>query len=167
MNQLLASAYDASKGFYLPASRITNDLSLEALSAIGITVDGELTAEGFRHCTMPAGWTPVPTDVSPMQLRWQDAQGRLRAKVFYKPGSQGGRGSMEICCRFNVYLRTNDTLQWAEVFDGNVMIHHTATGTKTVDKMGFTERQQPQFAEAQAWLTKTWPDNANPLAYWI
>jgi len=166
MNTLIASAYDASKGFSLPAGRLNGDLTLEALSAIGITVDGDRTPEGFRHCMMPAGWTPVPSDESPMQLRWQDAQGRLRIKIYYKPGSQGGGADMEIMPRFRTTLNTNDTLQWGEVYDGNELIHTTASGPKVVDKMGYTAHRQPEYSEAEAWLTSRYPDNKNPLAYW-
>jgi hypothetical protein len=166
MNTLIASNFDASKGFFLPATRITNGLTLEALSAIGITVDGDTNETGYRHCMLPEGWTPVPAQESNMQVRLQDGLGRLRAKIFYKPGSQGGGASMEVCCRFTTALKTNDTLQWAEVYDGNELIHHTATGTKTVDKMGYTERQQPQYSEADAWLNNLHPDHKNPLAYW-
>jgi hypothetical protein len=166
MNQAFASAYDASKGFYLPATRVGNGLKLEDLSAIGIIVDGEKTAYGFRHCMLPADWSPVPAAESEYQLRFVDGQGRLRAKIFYKPGSQGGGGSMELIPRYTIQLKTNDTLQWAEVYDGNELIHHTATGAKTVDKLGFTARQQPEYVAAEAWLSTSYPDHSNPLAYW-
>ena len=45
MNTLIASKYDASKGFHLPARRISDGLTIEALSAIGIVPLGETTAD--------------------------------------------------------------------------------------------------------------------------
>jgi hypothetical protein len=165
MNNLIASAYNAANGFALP-TRVYSGLTLEALSVIGITVDGEKTAAGFRHCMMPAGWTPVASDESPMQLRWQDAQGRLRAKIYYKPGSQGGGATMELIPRFTTSLATNDTLQWGEVYDGKELLHRTSSGPKTVDKMDLTDFTQPQYGEAEAWLAAIHPDHKNPLAYW-
>ncbi len=166
MNQVIASTYDAAKGFFLPATRISGGFTLEALSAIGIIVDGEKTETGFRHCMLPTGWKPVATDESNMQVRLVDGLGRLRAKIFYKPGSQGGTASMELSPRYTTRLVTNDTLQWAEVYDGTEMIHRTATSAKVVDKMGYTSNVQPQFIEAEAWLSNLKPDHKNPLAYW-
>jgi hypothetical protein len=159
MNKVIATSYDASKGIYLPARRITGSLSLDALAVIGIIADGDVNEYGFRHCMLPADWKPVAATESDMQLRIEDGQGRLRARVFYKPGSQGGGGSLELCPRFTTRFASNNTVQWGEVYDGNEMIHHTASGPKTVDKMGYTAASQPQYKEAD-------PDNKNPLAYW-
>jgi len=168
MNSLIASSYDATKGFFLPASRIygADGLTLEALSAIGIIVVGDKTAAGFRRCMLPEGWTPVAASESTMQVRLQDGQGRLRAKIFYKPGSQGGGASMQLWTRFTVQLKTSDDAQWAEVYDGNELIHTTDKGAKTVDKLGFTASSQPQYVSAESWLDSRWPDHKNPLAYW-
>ena len=166
MTESFALDYDASKGFFLPADRINDGLTLEQLSAIGIHVDGEKNITGFRHCMMPTGWVPASAAESSMQLQWKDSQGRLRAKVFYKPGSQGGTGSLVIWCRYNTVLVTSETQQWAEVFDGNDLIHRSASGPKVVDKELWTARQQPEFLEAEAWLTTEHPDHKNPLAYW-
>jgi hypothetical protein len=166
MNTAIAANYDASNGFFLPAGRINNGLTLEALSAIGIIAAGEQTELGYRRCMLPEGWTPVPAAESIFQVRLQDGLGRLRAKIFYKPGSQGGRASMEVTPRFTVALRTNETLQWGEVYDGNELIHRTASAPKTVDEAGFGAYKQLQYSEAEAWLNSREPESKNPLAYW-
>ncbi|MBS1993981.1 MAG: hypothetical protein JSS83_25895 [Cyanobacteria bacterium SZAS LIN-3] len=168
MNSAIAQNYDATKGFYLPTRRL-NDATIAALASVGLTFDGETSEYGFRHCTLPEGWTPVPAEESPMQLRLHDEQGRLRIRVFYKPGSQGGGGSLEVTPRFTVSFKTDETLQWAEVYDGNKLIHRTATALRSdrdLDQWGHNARRQPEYLAAEAWLQERQPDFTNPHAYW-
>ena len=168
MNQAIAAQYSAANGFFLPAGGAYG-IKLDALSAIGITVLDEATKFGFRRCSLPEGWTPVPADVSPMQLRLHDDQNRLRAKLFYKPGSQGGCADMQIWTRFNVAIATDETHLWAEVYDGNELIHATAKALKSdrnLDSFGFNAHKQFEHIQATTWLTERFPNHADPLAYW-
>ncbi|MBU6455056.1 MAG: hypothetical protein KGS72_25015 [Cyanobacteria bacterium REEB67] len=169
MNTLFASAYNSATGFSLPARGAFGGISLDALSAIGITAQGDTDDYNLRRCMLPADWKAVPAKESEYQLRFEDGLGRLRAKVFLKPGSQGGGADMEVCPRFSVRLVTDETLQWAEVYDGATLIHRTATGFKAdgnLDAFGFNASKQLEHIQATAWLAARQPDHADPLAYW-
>jgi len=168
MNQLIASSYRPELGFHLPVRRLKTE-GIQALQALGIVFDGEANEYGFQHCTLPEGWAPSPSEASPMQLHLNDEQGRLRLRVFYKPGSQGGGGSVMFNPRFSVTLKTDDTLQWAEVYDGKKLVHRSATALRAerdLDQWGHNSRFQPEYLAAESWLAERHPDHTNPHAYW-
>ena len=96
MNHLIASTYDASRGINLPSRRVDGGRKLQELTSYGVQIIGEVDQQGFQHCKLPAGWRPTATDVSPMQLHILDQNDTLRARIYYKPASQGGGASMEI-----------------------------------------------------------------------
>ncbi|MBU6455316.1 MAG: hypothetical protein KGS72_26330 [Cyanobacteria bacterium REEB67] len=168
-NQHIASNSNATDGFFLPVRRINAGLTLQALSAIGVEVlDDKPTELGYQRCKLP-NWTAETAPESSMQTRLIDDQGRLRAKIFYKPGSQGAGASMEIANRYKVVIVTDERFQWAEVRDGNEVIYMT-NGTRrsdrNLDAYGFNAELQPEHVEASAWLAANFPEHKNPLAYW-
>jgi len=168
MTHLFANHFDASNGFFLPTRRISNGLTLADLSVFGVEVVGEPDELGYQRCMLP-GWKPVPADESPMQLRLHDAQDRLRAKIFYKPGSQGAGASMQLWTRYNVELRTDDVHQWAEVTDGNEVLftgEKALRSERNLDAFGFNSSKQPEYIAAAEWLEQRCPAHADPLAYW-
>jgi hypothetical protein len=73
---------------------------------------------------------------------------------------------MDVWTRYTVNLETSDTLQWAEVYDGNELIHRSTTGPKLVGDHGFNNHLQPEYVAAEAWLASQKPDHKNPMAYW-
>jgi hypothetical protein len=165
MNTLIASKYDASLGLSLPLRHG----HIEELAAFGVTPIADATIDRMRRCTLPADWKLVPSDESPLQLRVHDGQDRLRFKLFYKLGSQGGGATMQLFPRFTVSLGFDENLQWGEVYDGNELIHRTATTARAdgnLDVNGYNASRQPEYAAATTWLAKRHPEHADPLAYW-
>ena len=110
MNTLIATAYNASNGLSLPLRHG----HIDELAAFGVTPVGDVTLDRMRRCTLPQDWKLVPADESPMQLRVHDGQDRLRFKLFYKPGSQGGGADMQLFPRFTVSLGTDENLSGAK-----------------------------------------------------
>ncbi len=77
-----------------------NEGGWDKLFALGAT----LTAEGekayairafqFAECEVPQGWNIADSGVSPWQKRLFDGNGKMIAKIFYKPA--GGCGSLHV-----------------------------------------------------------------------
>ena len=88
------TAVVATDNYKFP-TRIWHGASLRDLMAMGLTsVGGE--RDGLVECTMPEGWAIVESGVSPYQRRLVDAQGNVRAKLYYQSGSSGGAPEMEL-----------------------------------------------------------------------
>lgn len=65
------------------------------VEALGVVRTGNENFSYFET-RVPADWQIVDTDISIYQKRLVDGSGKHLAKLFYKPGSQGGGGSMEL-----------------------------------------------------------------------
>lgn len=59
---------------------------------LGDYVDGD---QLFRHATLPEGWQKRPTDHS-MWSELVDAEGRVRANIFYKAASYDRKAHMDL-----------------------------------------------------------------------
>lgn len=84
------------KIFYLP--KRANQGGWDKLNELGALQTGQ-GDYNFHRCEVPTGWDLRPSTVSPFQKRLYDAEGdggKLIAKVFYKPGSAGGGGSLHV-----------------------------------------------------------------------
>lgn len=77
-----------------------NEGGWDKLFALGakLTAEGEkaqaIRAFQFAECEVPAGWDIRDSGVSPWQKRLFDADGKMIAKIFYKPA--GGCGSIHV-----------------------------------------------------------------------
>jgi len=90
------SAAPGRKIFYLP--KRANQGGWEKLIELGAVQTGE-GDYNFHRLEVPQSWDLRPSDVSPFQKRLYDAEGdagKIIAKVFYKPGSAGGGGSLHV-----------------------------------------------------------------------
>jgi hypothetical protein len=74
--------------------RIWQPHTLDDLRAMGITLTGESKGH-YIECVLPRGWKVTASDVSPYQSHLLDQDGKLRARLYYQPGSAGG--GMEMC----------------------------------------------------------------------
>jgi hypothetical protein len=170
MNEAIATAHKANGFIYLPANEINDGLKLKSLAAVGIKVLGQQNETAMCPCQLPEGWSSIEAPESPLQLRLIDESFRLRAKIFYKVGSQGGGASLEVFPRYSIVLKTPDRARWAEVYDGNTLIYCTKR-TAWVDRMeegweAITEHEQPEYIAAEQYLASRFPYYKNPLAYW-
>jgi hypothetical protein len=169
MNTAIASAHKANGFIFLPRE-INNGLTLRNLAAVGIKVTGEENDNGMCKCELPEDWSSIESFESPMQLRLIDDQCRLRAKIYYKVGSQGGGASMEMMPRYHILVKTANLAQWAEVYDGFSLMYRTKV-TPWSDRMSdelamLTEHEQPEYKEAEDRLAALLPNYKDPLAYW-
>jgi hypothetical protein len=165
----IASAHTANGFIFLP-SEISDGLTLQKLAKIGIKVLEEKNVNGMCKCQLPEGWSSIESPDSPMQLRLLDDQCRLRAKIYYKVGSQGGGASMEMMPRYFILVKTANLRQWAEVYDGFSLMYRTKV-TAWSDRMSdelamLTEHEQPEYKEAEDRLVALLPNYKDPLAYW-
>lgn len=84
------------KVFFLP--KRANSGGWEKLLELGVVQTGE-SDYNFHKAEIPSAWDIRPTDVSPFQKRIYDAEGsagKMIAKIFYKPGSAGGGGTLHV-----------------------------------------------------------------------
>lgn len=81
-------------GLYWLSRKIWNG-SVADLEAMGIEPTGESDGQHFK-ARLPEGWKVVASGVSYFQTRLVDACGTVRARLFSKPGSQGGGVEMEL-----------------------------------------------------------------------
>lgn len=93
------AASDSVRQYCLPM-RVMYQGDMSSLAAEGVTFV-EPSDNGFGLFNIPAGWSVHGTTLSPWQHRLYDDAGRVRAKLFYKPGSAGGGGKIEILPRDN------------------------------------------------------------------
>lgn len=90
-----------------------NEGGWDKLFALGakLTAEGEkahaIRAFQFAECEVPAGWDIRDSGVSPWQKRLFDADGKMIAKIFYKPA--GGCGSI------HVFLTDDDPMSAPDV----------------------------------------------------
>jgi hypothetical protein len=169
MNTAIASAHKANGFIFLP-TEITNGFTLKNLAAVGINELEKKNDNGMCKCQLPEGWSSIESPDSPMQLRLLDDQCRLRAKIYYKVGSQGGGASMEMMPRYFILVKTANLRQWAEVYDGFSIMYRTKV-TEWSDRMSdelamLTEHEQPEYKDAEDRLAALLPHYKNPLAYW-
>ncbi len=84
------------KIFFLP--KRANSGGWEKLIELGVVQTGE-SDYNFHKCEIPKAWDLRGTTVSEMQKRIYDAEGpegKMIAKIFYKPGSAGGGGTLHV-----------------------------------------------------------------------
>jgi hypothetical protein len=83
------------QGHYWLTSRIWHGGTVADLEAMGIQPTGEKSGQHFK-ARLPEGWKVVASGVSYFQTLLVDACGAVRARLFSKPGSQGGGVEMEL-----------------------------------------------------------------------
>ncbi len=93
-SQSTATTPTAAK-LWLPTKVFHN--TFDAIAAqFGLTPTGTPDNNGFREMNVPDGWHIEDSTESVFQKRLVDASGTHIAKLFYKPGSQGGGGAMQL-----------------------------------------------------------------------
>lgn len=83
------------QGHYWLSSRIWHGGTVADLEAMGIQPTSEKSGQHFK-ARLPEGWKVVASGVSYFQTLLVDACGAVRARLFSKPGSQGGGVEMEL-----------------------------------------------------------------------
>jgi hypothetical protein len=113
-NTAIAIAAAATAGATILSFPVrANEGGWDKLFALGakLTAEGEkayaIRAFQFAECEVPAGWEIRDSGVSPWQKRLFDADGKMIAKIFYKPA--GGCGSI------HVFLTEDDPMAAADV----------------------------------------------------
>lgn len=109
-----SAAFAATAGATILAFPVrANEGGWDKLFALGakLTAECEVSfakrAFQFAECEVPSGWAIRESGVSPWQKRLHDADGRMLAKIFYKP--TGGCGSI------HVFLTEDDPMAAADV----------------------------------------------------
>jgi hypothetical protein len=170
MNTLIVSAQRTNGFMFLPARDIEDGVTLKSLARFGLVVLGEENDNGFCKCQLPEGWSTIESLDSPMQVRLIDDRLRLRAKIYYRVGSEGGGASMEVMPRFSILVKTADRRQWAEINDGWSVMTETKKSLwsdRMSDKLAaIRDHEQPEYKVAEAILSAFAPDYKKPLAYW-
>lgn len=85
----------ATSKLWLPTKVFHNTFEAIA-SRFGLTATGTPDNNGFREMNVPADWQIADSTESPFQKRLVAGDGTHIAKLFYKPGSQGGGGAMQL-----------------------------------------------------------------------
>lgn len=142
-----------------------NRCSQADFEALGF-VFGEPVDELFIACMFPEGWTKQPTDHS-MWSELLDAQGRVRAMIFYKAAFYDRDAHISLKRRYTSgrmpehgwsnrngrwigYVKDQDEIIWqTEVYEGK----------------DYAEQDRLEKV-ARAWLDEHYPDHENNLAYW-
>lgn len=126
-------------------------------------VFGDQIDEVFRKATLPKGWTKQAQVGTSYWTNILDADGVMRAKIFYKAAFYDRSATM----RLETFFR-DDT---ADAVLGNVEVRILARGNHLVRSIG-TARTGDWDAiwvlkdNAVEWLTAIWPSWRDPLAYW-
>lgn len=95
MSNSQAATASKTVKLWLPTKVFHNTFDAIA-QRFGLTPTGTPDNNGFREMNVPEGWHIEDSTESMFQKRLVDASGTHIAKLFYKPGSQGGRGSMQL-----------------------------------------------------------------------
>ncbi len=85
-----------AEGKYFMPDTIWHGGSKSDMEAMGLVPTGVVGSYQTSEYSLPAGWAVVESGVSYFQRRLVDDRGNVRAKLFYKPGSQAGRPEMEL-----------------------------------------------------------------------
>lgn len=80
---------------YCLPTKIWHGKTVADVEAMGIKLVAQ-RGHNYALFSIPAGWSIVESPVSMFQLRLYDDAGLCRAKIFTKPGSQGGGAEMEL-----------------------------------------------------------------------
>jgi hypothetical protein len=146
------------------------DDSQKILEAAGV-VFGELTPgdELFREATLPAGWKKEATK-DPMHIKLLDANGHLRATIFYKAAFYDRVAFLGVCTRFNVDRYGHDQ-KYPGKFAASVLDAKGEVEFKTkVQELGKGENEwdvrDRVSAIAENWLNENYPAWKSPAAYW-
>ena len=133
----------------------------DQLQAIGF-VFGDDCDELFVNCQLPVGWTKKATTHS-MHSDLLDEKGRVRAGIFYKAAFYDRRAEMGMMARYRVnsYAGDSDKVYQVEVQDAGTPIKSFGEYEKEDYK-----KHDVLTAQAESWLTKTYPDWKNCMVYW-
>jgi len=140
----------------------------ETWEAMGF-VFGSQADDLFVSVTMPDGWELKPTSHS-MWSDLLDDKGSKRASMFYKAAFYDRDATISLCARFtiNQYDSDRDNLVRISVYDGDALkqepIH--VIETECDDPKTRWKVRDKLTQQAKDWLNETYPDWANPLAYW-
>ena len=141
----------------------------ETWEAMGF-VFGSQADDLFVSVTMPDGWELKPTSHS-MWSDLLDDKGSKRASMFYKAAFYDMDAFINLSCRFSVQgYDTKDcdpkTLIRVSVYDATKPEAISVTEYDCADGEKQYERREELIEEAREWLTETYPDWRNALAYW-
>ncbi len=141
------------------------DTSKKALEDAGV-VFGESSKDDDIFCsaTLPEGWEVKPTDHS-MWSALHDANGNVRANIFYKAAFYDRSAHMTACGRYRTDSDYQDEDETRTVSVTDMREKKTIHATEPVSR-GEYEKYNNQYKEADAWLDKNFPDWKNAAAYW-
>jgi hypothetical protein len=83
-------------GLYMMPDHIWHNGSVNDLLAMGLKPTGKVGDYQVSEYELPEGWCIAESGLSYFQRILVDNVGRVRARLFYKPGSQAGRPEMLI-----------------------------------------------------------------------
>jgi len=159
---------DACKAQQLPINGTSSPSQRFIWERLGF-VFGDEVEDLFVNVTFPKGWDLRPTEHS-MWSDLRDEEGRIRAKMFYKAAFYDRDATISLCARFtiNQYDSDRDNLVRISVYDGDALkqepIH--VIETECDDPKTRWKVRDKLTQQAKDWLNETYPDWANPLAYW-
>lgn len=120
----------------------------------------------FTYVTLPDGWAKKSTDHS-MWSYLLDANGRVRAEIFYKAAYYDRSTFMRATVRYGVKVdydaRVNGLVVVHAVDQGDIL---KTFSRKCEDGEEDYECMDELATEAKSWLHQHYPDWKNPAKYW-
>lgn len=139
------------------------DVTREQLEAIGFKFGADHD-DIFVNATLPPGWTKKATDHS-MWSQLLDANGRVRARIFYKAAFYDRSASMSMEPRYFVssYQDGGDKdHQRVAAMDGETELHVFGE----YQRSGGYDDCRALEKDAEEWMKQNYPDFRNPFSYW-
>ncbi len=154
----------AGQAMLVAIEQLPKDLgvSREQLEAIGFVFGADVD-DLFVTARLPPGWSKRASDHS-MHSDLVDDKGRVRANIFYKAAFYDRRAHLSFDRRFRI--ESFDDGSSPEKY--SVTVKDAGTPLKSFGEYdrGNYDAARPIVKEAEAWLDATYPERADPLAYW-
>lgn len=123
---------------------------------------GDVFDDLFVNVTLPKGWLIEATDHA-MHSKILDANGAIRANIFYKAAFYDRRADISLQNRFRIedtYGKTETSTDVRDYKADTIIRTFGAAPSRDYDA------RNANHLAAEEWLKETYPDFANPLAYW-